>query len=78
MAEVQRASTFDDATWTPREAQEQKLLEIVGRNEDTDYGREHGFGKVHSIEDFRTAVPMNTYETLAPYIERVFAARRTS
>ena len=47
------ANTFDDATWTPREAQEKKLLEIVGRNKDTDYGREHGFGEVSSIEDYR-------------------------
>ena len=67
------ASRFDDATWTPREAQEQKLLEVVGRNKDTAYGRDHGFGRVRSIEDYQSAVPMNTYETLTPYIDRVFA-----
>ena len=47
------ANTFDDATWTPREAQEKKLLEIVGRNKDTDFGRDHGFGRIQSIEDYR-------------------------
>ena len=70
------ASTFDDATWAPREAQEKKLLEIVGRNKDTAFGRDHGFGEVKSIEDYRSAVPMNTYETLTPYIDRVFAGEK--
>ena len=70
------ASKFDDATWTPREAQEKKLLEIVGRNKDTAFGRDHGFGGVKSIEDYRAAVPMNTYETLTPYIDRVFAGEK--
>ncbi|HEX4930473.1 MAG TPA: GH3 auxin-responsive promoter family protein, partial [Gaiellaceae bacterium] len=49
------ASNFDDATWTPREAQEKKLLEIVGRNKDTAYGRDHGFAGITSIEDYRSA-----------------------
>jgi hypothetical protein len=70
------ANTFDDATWAPREAQEKKLLEIVGRNKDTAFGRDHGFGAITSIEDYRSAVPMNTYETLTPYIDRVFAGEK--
>src|SRR5438105_2229995 len=65
------ADRFDDATWDPRAAQEEKLLEIVRRNEGTDFGREHGFAAVRSIEDFRAAVPVNTYETLTPYVERM-------
>lgn len=70
------ASKFDDATWTPREAQEKKLLEVVGRNKDTAFGKDHGFAAVKSIEDFRRAVPMNTYETLTPYIDRVFSGEK--
>jgi hypothetical protein len=70
------ASRFDDATWDPRRAQEQKLLEIVRRNENTDYGREHGFADVRSIADFQRAVPQNSYETLSPYIERTLKGDR--
>ena len=70
------ASHFDDATWTPREAQEKKLLELVGRNKDTVFGRDHDFGSIRSIDDYRRAVPMNTYETLTPYIDRVFAGEQ--
>jgi hypothetical protein len=71
------ASRFDDATWAPREAQEKKLLEVVARNKDTAYGKDHGFGGVRSIEDYQRAVPMNTYETLTPYIDRVFAGEQS-
>lgn len=70
------ASKFDDATWAPREAQEQKLLELVARNKATAYGKEHGFESITSIEDYRRAVPMNTYETLTPYIDRVFGGEK--
>ena len=47
-------------------AQQEKLLEIVRRNADTDYGREHGFERIRSVDDFRQAVPPQHYETLAP------------
>ena len=66
------ANRFDDATWDPRAAQELKLLELVKRNKDTVYGREHGFGEIATIEDFKSRVPLNTYETLTPYIDRTF------
>jgi hypothetical protein len=70
------ANHFDDATWQPAQAQEKKLLEIVRRNRDTVYGREHGFAGIGSIDDFRAAVPQNTYESLTPYIDRTFAGEK--
>ncbi len=70
------ADKFDDATWQPEAAQEEKLLEIVRRNEQTTFGSEHGFDKVRSIADFRAAVPPGSYETLEPYIERMVRGER--
>ena len=40
------ANKFDDATWDPRAAQEEKLLELMERNAGSDYGKEHGFADV--------------------------------
>jgi hypothetical protein len=65
------ANRFDDATWQPAAAQEEKLLEIVRRSEGTAYGREHGFDQIRSIRDFQAHVPPNTYDTLEPYVERM-------
>lgn len=62
---------FIAATREPHRAQERKLLEIVNRNRETEFGREHDFRSVSSIDDYRRRVPILTYDDLAPRIERV-------
>ncbi len=57
----------------PRRAQSEHLLEIVGSNCQTVYGREHSFTSIKSIEDFQSAVPINDYDALHPYILRASA-----
>ncbi|CCF85856.1 GH3 auxin-responsive promoter family protein [Nitrolancea hollandica] len=64
------ADAFEQASRQPVIAQQEKLLEIIRRNRDTEYGTEHRFAKICSVEDFQSSVPINTYETLTPYIER--------
>ncbi len=68
---VSDADHFETATRQPAEVQQRKLLEIVRRNRDTEYGREHGFDSVRSVKDYRRNVPRNTYETLMPSITRM-------
>ncbi len=67
------ADHFDDCTWRPGAAQWDKLLEICSRNAGTDFGRQHGFDRIRSVDDYRAAVPPQTYDTLAPWIDRVTA-----
>ena len=64
------ANRFDDATWKPGGVQEQKLLQIVRRNQATVYGGEKRFDRIRSVKDFQARVPINDYDTLSPYIER--------
>ena len=45
------------------------LRGLIRRNRDTRFGREHGFASIRSYDDFIKAVPVQTYETLRPYIE---------
>jgi GH3 auxin-responsive promoter len=70
------ADHFDDCTWRPGEAQRDKLLEICARNAATDYGSQHGFDRIRSVDDYRAAVPPNTYDTLWPWIDRVTRGER--
>ena len=65
------AQHFDDSTWRPEVAQRDKLLEIVHRNADTVYGREHGFATIRSIADYQGRVPASDYDRLSPYVERM-------
>ena len=40
-------------------------------NADSEFGREHGFSKIRTVEDFRRQVPIVNYETYRPWVERV-------
>jgi len=59
-----------DASKTPREVQEILLRRIVTANADTEFGHRHGFSRVADMAGYRTAVPVQTYENLRPFIER--------
>lgn len=67
-----RASArFDQATRDPAAAQRRKLLEIVGRNRDTEYGRAHGFSKVQDLPSYQASAPVVGYDELRPLVERM-------
>lgn len=72
---VQRAvrdlARYDKAVRTPRAIQQQFLFDQLQRERDTSYGRDHGFAGIHTLADFRHQVPIQRYEDLEPYIERV-------
>jgi len=53
---------LERTTRQPELFQEQTLRRIVEANASTTYGRDHGFPGINSIADFRSAVPINTYE----------------
>jgi hypothetical protein len=67
------AEHFENGTWHPAVAQRDKLTEIVARNAGTEFGRRHRFDRIRSVAGFRAAVPPQTYETLAPFIDRITA-----
>jgi hypothetical protein len=70
------ARRFEAATRDPLGAQRARLQTILARNRDTEYGRAHGFGAIRDAADYQRDVPINTYESLAPYIERMGAGER--
>ncbi|NIA22420.1 MAG: GH3 auxin-responsive promoter [Anaerolineaceae bacterium] len=47
------------------------LMARLQRNAASSFGRDHGFGSIRTIDDFRKAVPVSTYDDYRPYIERV-------
>lgn len=67
--ELTHVRRFMGALANPREAQSEKLLSMVRANEDTEFGRRHGFKSIKSIEDYQRQVPAAEYEDLLPYIE---------
>jgi hypothetical protein len=65
------ARRFEAATRDPAAAQRRKLLEIAGRNRDSEYGREYGFREVRSLADWQRLVPVVKYEDIQERVERV-------
>lgn len=64
---------FRAAAHDVRGVQERRLLEIVRRNQDTSFGREHGFAAISDLESFRRSVPVRGYDGFEPYIRRMLA-----
>ncbi len=51
--------------------QQHVLQHLIDRGEDTEYGKNHSFNNIHSYEDFARKVPVNTYEELKGFIDRM-------
>ncbi len=56
-----------------RDVQDQLLRRLCRLGAETRFGRDHGLASVRTYEDFTRAIPVNTYETLAPYLRDVYA-----
>lgn len=63
---------LDAATRT----QDEVLTRLIERGRDTAFGREHGFERIDSLADFRSRVPLRTYDDLRPYIDRIVDGER--
>ncbi len=63
--------SLEKMTRDPLKVQEKVLLSLLEKNKDTEFGRMHGFGDIHSIEEYRQALPLREYDEFAPYIERM-------
>jgi hypothetical protein len=68
---LRHLAAFDEATHHPREVQEALLHRILAYHTGTDFGRDHGFAGIRTVEDFRRRLPVAGYEYFEPYIGRV-------
>lgn len=53
------------------EVQQRLLLHLIDRGNDTEYGKNLSFNNIHSYEDFSQKVPINNYEELKGFIDRM-------
>ncbi|UCG83924.1 MAG: GH3 auxin-responsive promoter family protein [Dehalococcoidia bacterium] len=75
LAELLKAflQPWHTAVENPGEAQSNVLHTILQGYTKTDYGAQHGAEHIESIEDYRRAFPVITYEDCKPLIQRVMA-----
>jgi hypothetical protein len=66
-----RQSAIDNFMHNPVDTQQQVFNGLVGSAQFTEYGKKYHFEKINSIADFKKQVPVNDYDTLKPYIQRI-------
>jgi phenylacetate-coenzyme A ligase PaaK-like adenylate-forming protein len=57
----------------PIEAQQKTFDYLITSAKDTAFGKDHNFAAIKSYADFKKQVPVQDYEGLRPYIDRVIA-----
>jgi GH3 auxin-responsive promoter len=59
------------ATLDVANTQHAVLKRILSSNADSEFGREHHFAEIASVEEYQRLVPRRTYEEFRPYIDRI-------
>jgi len=55
----------------PADVQEEVLLTLIQKAQDTEWGRAHNYSSISTSEQFKREVPVGNYESHQPWIERV-------
>lgn len=66
-----RISALDNFMLNPIDTQQQVFNGLIGSAQFTEFGKKHDFDKINHVADFKAAVPINDYDTLKPYIQRI-------
>lgn len=55
----------------PHDVQEEWFKKLLASGSETEYGAKYGFEDIRNYEQFRERVPINSYDSLKPYIDRL-------
>lgn len=66
-----RLSQIDNFRTNPIEVQERVLKNLLSSAANTEYGIKYSFSNINSYSSFASNVPINDYDSLKPYIERL-------
>jgi len=75
LAGTRETNRFEAALARPEETQQRLLGELVRRNATTEFGREHGFPSVRTVEEYRSRVPIREYDDFLPWIRQIRQGR---
>jgi hypothetical protein len=56
----------------PIEVQHELLIKLVDTARDTEWGEKHQFNKIKNYADFKAAMPLQDYNDIKPYVDRLF------
>ena len=68
---ARRLNQIDLFKRNPEQVQEEVLNRLLARSEKTQWGKAHDYSSIKSLTDFRKKVPLQNYEDILPYIEKI-------
>ncbi len=71
LANAKRLSQITDFQNHPLEVQQRQFNGLISFAKNTEFGKTHYFSEIKNINDFREKVPVSSYESFFPYIERL-------
>jgi len=66
-----RLPDIDRIMQNPMEVQDETLMNLIGFAQNTELGVKYDFKSIKSLDDYKSRVPVCTYESLSPYIKRI-------
>lgn len=55
----------------PHEVQHEVFLQLIKNAEETEWGKKYAYQKIASYQQFKEKVPLNDYEDLKPFVDRL-------
>jgi hypothetical protein len=55
----------------PCQVQQETLFKLLQKAKDTEWGHRYGYEKMQTVEDFQNSVPLQTYEEVKGYVDRL-------
>ena len=71
MVSLPRAVSCARAFGNVEQTQQRVLLRVIRDNQRSVFGKEHGFACMRTAQDFIAKVPIATYDSYVPYVERI-------
>lgn len=66
-----RMEDIENFTNNPLGTQEKIFFNLIQHGTNTEWGKLHGYESISSIKEFQERVPVNTYEDMEPFIDRI-------
>lgn len=55
----------------PHEIQNETLFSLINNAKRTEWGKMYNFAEISSVEDFQSSVPLQSYNDIRPYVDRL-------
>ncbi len=68
---LKRMNDIDLFRKYPADIQRETLHHLIEKATDTEWGFKHNFGSIRSVTDFKNNVPLQHYEDIKPYVDRL-------